>query len=73
VCNHTQVAVLQNANKNMKQQFKQIDIDSVEDLYDEMSEIIDQSNQVQEALRCVPAAKRAPSLVDRCPPTDYSF
>jgi hypothetical protein len=47
----TQVAALQTANKTMRQQFKQIDVNAVEDLYDDLSDLIEESNMIQESLR----------------------
>lgn len=47
------VASMKHAQTAMKQQFKKIDIDEVETLHDDMEDLLDQSNEVQDALsRC---------------------
>merc|ERR1712232_215853 len=44
------VNAMKHANTQMKKQFKQIDIDSVEDLYDDMAELMEENDMIQEAM-----------------------
>ncbi len=44
------VAAMKGASKQLKKQFKQIKIDEVEDLQDDMSELLEQAEEVQSAL-----------------------
>ncbi|XP_050538895.1 charged multivesicular body protein 5 [Daktulosphaira vitifoliae] len=44
------VVAMKTGMKQMKKEFKSINIDDIEDLQDEMAEMLDQSNEVQEAL-----------------------
>mmetsp|Transcript_32138 Transcript_32138/g.54931 ORF Transcript_32138/g.54931 Transcript_32138/m.54931 type:complete len:219 (+) Transcript_32138:42-698(+) len=44
------VSAMKAANATMKQQFKSIDIDSVEDLYDDMAELMEENDMIQEAM-----------------------
>ena len=44
------VSAMKDANKALKKQFKAIDIDQVEDLQDDMSELLEQAEEVQSAL-----------------------
>merc|ERR1712137_292636 len=44
------VNAMKHANTQMKKQFKQINIDSVEDLYDDMAELMEENDMIQEAM-----------------------
>lgn len=44
------VSAMQDANKELKKQFKQIDIDKVEDLQDDMADLLEQSEEIQGVL-----------------------
>ncbi|CAI6346815.1 unnamed protein product [Macrosiphum euphorbiae] len=44
------VVAMKTGMKQMKKEFKNINIDDIEDLQDEMADMLDQSNEVQEAL-----------------------
>merc|ERR1712137_342748 len=44
------VDAMKMANKQMKQQFKQINIDSVEDLFDDMADLMEDNDIIQEAM-----------------------
>merc|ERR1712000_727740 len=44
------VNAMKQANVQMKKQFKQINIDSVEDLYDDMAELMEENDMIQEAM-----------------------
>ncbi|XP_050431986.1 charged multivesicular body protein 5 [Adelges cooleyi] len=44
------VVAMKTGMKQMKKEFKNINIDDIEDLQDEMTDMLDQSNEVQEAL-----------------------
>jgi charged multivesicular body protein 5 len=44
------VDAMQTASKELKQQYKRVDIDKIESLQDEMEDLLDSANEVQEAL-----------------------
>lgn len=44
------VSAMKDANKSLKKQFKQINISKVEDLQDDMSDLLEQAEEVQNAL-----------------------
>merc|ERR1712137_1278114 len=44
------VNAMKHANTQMKKQFNQINIDSVEDLYDDMAELMEENDMIQEAM-----------------------
>jgi len=44
------VDAMRSANKEMKVQFKHVDVDSIEDLHDEMADLLDQNDEIQEVL-----------------------
>merc|ERR550514_2142638 len=44
------VKAMKDANKALKKQFKQININQVEDLQDDMADLLEQAEEVQEAL-----------------------
>merc|ERR550514_808754 len=44
------VSAMKDANKALKKQFKQINISQVEDLQDDMADLLEQAEEVQEAL-----------------------
>merc|ERR1712137_632860 len=44
------VNAMKHANTQMKKQFKQINIDSVEDLYDDIAELMEENDMIQEAM-----------------------
>jgi len=44
------VSAMKSANTEMKKQFKQIDINDIENLQDDMTDLLDQNNEIQEAL-----------------------
>eukprot|EP00339_Tiarina_fusa_P027723 CAMPEP_0117031090 /NCGR_PEP_ID=MMETSP0472-20121206/22388_1 /TAXON_ID=693140 ORGANISM="Tiarina fusus, Strain LIS" /NCGR_SAMPLE_ID=MMETSP0472 /ASSEMBLY_ACC=CAM_ASM_000603 /LENGTH=144 /DNA_ID=CAMNT_0004739347 /DNA_START=223 /DNA_END=657 /DNA_ORIENTATION=- len=44
------VEAMKHANVTMKQQFKKINIDNVEDLYDDMAELMEENDMIQEAM-----------------------
>lgn len=41
---------MRDANKSMKKEFKKINIDSIEDMQDELADMLEQADEVQEAL-----------------------
>lgn len=47
---HATVAAMKDSAKVMKKEFKKINIDQIDDLQDEMSDMLEQANEVQEAL-----------------------
>lgn len=47
---HATVAAMKDGVKNMKKEFKKINIDQIEDIQDEMADMLEQSDEVQEAL-----------------------
>lgn len=47
---HTTVAAMRTGVKEMKQAYKKVNIDSIEDLQDELEDMLDQANEVQEVL-----------------------
>ncbi|KAK9707683.1 Vacuolar protein-sorting-associated protein 60 [Basidiobolus ranarum] len=44
------VEAMQLANKELKSQYKKVNIDKIEDLQDEMADLLEQANDVQETL-----------------------
>lgn len=44
------VDAMQTANKELKSQYKKVNIDKIESLQDEMEDLLDSANEVQEAL-----------------------
>eukprot|EP01121_Diplochlamys_sp_Union-15-3_P020650 TRINITY_DN8101_c0_g1_i2.p1 TRINITY_DN8101_c0_g1~~TRINITY_DN8101_c0_g1_i2.p1 ORF type:complete len:214 (-),score=55.72 TRINITY_DN8101_c0_g1_i2:38-679(-) len=46
----TQVQVIRDANKTLKSQFKEMDIDNIYDMQDEMQDLLDQNNEIQEVM-----------------------
>lgn len=44
------VDAMKMANKQLKQQFKAINIDKVEDIQDDMAELLEQANEIQEVM-----------------------
>ncbi|KAJ1719312.1 Vacuolar protein-sorting-associated protein 60 [Coemansia erecta] len=44
------VQAMQDANKAMKKQYKNVDIDQIYDIQDEMAELLEQANEVQELM-----------------------
>ncbi|KAF9998564.1 hypothetical protein BGZ80_009252 [Entomortierella chlamydospora] len=46
----TTVDAMKLANQTMKQQYKKVDIDKIEQMQDEMEEIMEQANEIQETL-----------------------
>ncbi|KAJ1920692.1 Vacuolar protein-sorting-associated protein 60 [Tieghemiomyces parasiticus] len=46
----TTFEAMQESNKTLKLQYKNIDIDKIEDLQDEMADLMDQANEVQESI-----------------------
>ncbi|KAI9251770.1 Snf7-domain-containing protein [Phascolomyces articulosus] len=44
------VDAMQTANKEMKKQYKNVNLDKIDQLQDEMEDLIDQANEVQESL-----------------------
>ncbi|KAF9978732.1 hypothetical protein BGZ73_000742 [Actinomortierella ambigua] len=46
----TTVDAMRTANQTMKQQYKKVDIDKIEQMQDEMQDIMDQANEIQETL-----------------------
>ncbi|KAJ2450694.1 Vacuolar protein-sorting-associated protein 60 [Coemansia sp. RSA 2336] len=46
----TTVQAMQDANKQLKKQYKNIDIDKIYDIQDEMSDLMEQANEVQELM-----------------------
>ena len=44
------VAAMKDANKDLKKQFKQINIDQVEDMQEDMSDLLEQAEEIQSAL-----------------------
>ncbi|KAG0230850.1 hypothetical protein BGW42_000640 [Actinomortierella wolfii] len=46
----TTVDAMRVANQTMKQQYKKVDIDKIEQMQDEMQDIMDQANEIQETL-----------------------
>merc|ERR1711998_790516 len=46
----TTVAAMKDANKALKKQFKAVNIDQVEDLQDDLSDLLEQAEEVQSAL-----------------------
>eukprot|EP01104_Vermistella_antarctica_P000642 TRINITY_DN1078_c0_g1_i1.p1 TRINITY_DN1078_c0_g1~~TRINITY_DN1078_c0_g1_i1.p1 ORF type:complete len:228 (+),score=77.79 TRINITY_DN1078_c0_g1_i1:447-1130(+) len=44
------VKAMKSANKTIKQQFKKVNIDEIENLQDDMEDLLEQSNEVNEAL-----------------------
>jgi len=44
------VSAMKTANKELKKQFKQVNIDQIEDLQDDMAELLEQAEEVQSAL-----------------------
>ncbi|KAF9165676.1 hypothetical protein DFQ27_004884 [Actinomortierella ambigua] len=46
----TTVDAMRLANQTMKQQYKKVDIDKIEQMQDEMQDIMDQANEIQETL-----------------------
>merc|ERR1712039_566630 len=44
------VSAMKDANKAMKKQFKQINIDQVEDMQDDMADLLEQAEEIQSAL-----------------------
>lgn len=47
---HATVAAMKDGVKQMKTEFKKINIDQIEDIQDEMADMLEQSDEVQEAL-----------------------
>jgi len=47
---HTTVAAMRVGVKEMKQAYKKVNIESIEDLQDELEDMLDQANEVQEVL-----------------------
>ncbi|KAJ2162075.1 Vacuolar protein-sorting-associated protein 60 [Coemansia sp. RSA 552] len=46
----TTMQAMQDANKTMKKQYKDVDIDKIYDIQDEMADLMDQANEVQELM-----------------------
>lgn len=46
----TMVSAMKEANKQMKTQFKAIDVDSIEDIYDDMEDLMEEHNMMQDIL-----------------------
>eukprot|EP01102_Stenamoeba_stenopodia_P015230 TRINITY_DN5175_c0_g1_i1.p1 TRINITY_DN5175_c0_g1~~TRINITY_DN5175_c0_g1_i1.p1 ORF type:complete len:240 (+),score=81.94 TRINITY_DN5175_c0_g1_i1:62-721(+) len=46
----TTVAAMKEANSTMKNQFKEIKIDDIENIYDEMEDLLEQSNEISDTL-----------------------
>lgn len=46
----TTVAAMKQAQKELKQQFKTVDIDEIEDLHDDMSDLLEDSEEIQDIL-----------------------
>ncbi|KAI9477578.1 Vacuolar protein-sorting-associated protein 60 [Coemansia sp. RSA 989] len=46
----TTVQAMQDANKELKKQYKNIDVDKIYDIQDEMSDLMEQANEVQELM-----------------------
>merc|ERR1719159_1124494 len=44
------VAAMKDANKSLTKQFKQVNISQVEDLQDDMSDLLEQAEEIQDAL-----------------------
>lgn len=44
------VEAMKDANKALKQQYKKINIDKIENLQDDMEDMLEQANEIQEAL-----------------------
>ncbi|KAG1225157.1 hypothetical protein G6F68_019982 [Rhizopus microsporus] len=44
------VDAMQTANKEMKKQYKNVDLDKIDQLQDEMEDLMEQANEVQETL-----------------------
>lgn len=47
---HATVAAMKDGVKQMKQEFKKINIDQIEDMNDDMADMLEQADEVQEAL-----------------------
>ncbi|GAB0099893.1 Charged multivesicular body protein 5 [Sergentomyia squamirostris] len=47
---HATVAAMKDGVKSMKKEFKKINIDQIEDIQDEMADMLEQSDEVQDAL-----------------------
>ncbi|KAJ2713193.1 Vacuolar protein-sorting-associated protein 60 [Coemansia spiralis] len=46
----TTLQAMQDANKAMKKQYKDVDVDKIYDMQDEMAELLEQANEVQELM-----------------------
>jgi len=46
----TTVNAMKQANKQLKKQYKKVNIDKIEAMQDEMEDLLDQANEIQEAL-----------------------
>lgn len=46
----TTVAAMKEANVQLKKQFKTVDVDEIEDMHDDMSELLEQSEEIQEIM-----------------------
>jgi len=46
----TQVQAIKQANQTFKAQFKEIEVDDIEDMQDEMQDMLDQNNEIQELM-----------------------
>eukprot|EP01094_Clydonella_sp_ATCC50884_P025891 TRINITY_DN695_c0_g1_i1.p1 TRINITY_DN695_c0_g1~~TRINITY_DN695_c0_g1_i1.p1 ORF type:complete len:230 (-),score=60.19 TRINITY_DN695_c0_g1_i1:270-959(-) len=60
----TTVASMKEANKTLQKQFKQIKVEEVEDMYDDLQDIMEESNMIQESL------SRAYAVPDGCDEED---
>lgn len=46
----TTISAMKSANKQLKKQYKKVNIDKIEKMQDEMEDLLDQANEIQEAL-----------------------